>query len=144
MSTRDLVAEGYTPWEGHDPFEDHCGPMMFKKEDDTYRCAFIIGEKHINGQGGLHGGMMMTFADFSLFVIARDHLRDSHAVTVSFTSDFASPGLLGEFVEATGEVIHETRKMLFIRGTIFTEDRMILRFSGVLKKIKERAKTLPD
>ena len=41
-------------------------------------------------------------------------------------------------VESTGEVVHETRKMLFLRGTIFTGERTILRYSGVLKKVGPR------
>jgi acyl-coenzyme A thioesterase PaaI-like protein len=98
----------------------------------------------VNGQNGLHGGMMMTFADYALFMIARDHLGDQSAVTVSFNADFCSRGELGDFVETVGEVVHTTRKMLFIRGTVFTGDRIILRYSGVLKKIGPRKTPMPE
>ncbi len=144
MTDSDPRLEGYEHWEGVDPFEDYVGPLYYKRESEGgYRCAFIIGEKHVNGQRGLHGGMMMTFADYALFMISRDHLEDDRAVTVSFTSDFCSRGELGDLVESTGEVVHTTRKMLFLRGTVFTGDRVILRYSGVLKRVGKRDKAIP-
>lgn len=140
--TMDELLKGYQTWElGHDPFEDQIGPLYFKEQDDgSYRCAFIADERHVNGGGFMHGGMLMTFADFALFVIARPALLPEgvHAVTVSFSSDFTSSAHPGEFVEATGDIVHETRGMIFVRGTIFTGDRTLMRFSGVIKKIRPK------
>lgn len=144
MSTLDPRLEGYQHWEGIDPFEDYVGPLYYKPDPKGgYRCAFVIEEKHINGQRGLHGGMMMTFADYALFMIARDALGDDSAVTVSFNADFCSRGELDEFVESTGEVVHASRKMLFVRGTIFAGERVILRYAGVLKRVGKRQKAFP-
>lgn len=136
--------EGYQHWEGIDPFEDFVGPLYYKRgPNGGCRCAFIVEQKHVNGQDGLHGGMMMTFADYALFMIARDELGDDSAVTVSFNADFCSRGELGDFIESAGEVVHTTRKMLFVRGTIFTADRVILRYAGVLKRIGKRQRSFP-
>ena len=82
--------------------------------------------------------MLMTFADYSLFVLAQDVLRDRHSVTVSFTCDFTAGAGVGEFVEATGEVVHETRSLVFMRGTVFSEKSVLLRFSALLKKTRAR------
>ncbi|MCH7960070.1 MAG: PaaI family thioesterase [Candidatus Hydrogenedentes bacterium] len=132
----DARLAGYSQWEGVDPFEDYIGPLFYKEEDGIYRCAFVVTRKHVNGQGGLHGGMMMSFADYALFMFARNHLEGGRAVTVTFNAEFASVAQEGEFVEATGEVVHETRGMLFMRGSVFSGDRVILNFSGVLKKLR--------
>lgn len=135
----DSRLEGYSLWEGHDPFEDYVGPLYYREQGDgTYRCAFVIDEKHVNGQNGLHGGMLMTFADYALFLIARPRLKDMRAVTVTFNAEFTSVARVGDFVEASGEVVHETRGMLFLRGVISSGDRVLLNFSGVLKKLKPR------
>ena len=138
MSELDPRLEGYTCWQGHDPFEDYIGPLYFKVTDGVYRCAFVVDEKHVNGQGGLHGGMMVSFADYSMFLIAQPHLEGIRAVTVTLNSEFASVARVGEFVEATGEVVHETGGMLFMRGKVFTGERLILNFSGVLKKLRPK------
>ena len=136
----DARLAGYSQWEGVDPFEDYIGPLFYKEEDGIYRCAFVVAGKHVNGQGGLHGGMMMSFADYALFMFARNYLAGGRAVTVTFNAEFASVALEGEFVEATGEVVHETRGMLFMRGSIFSDDRVILNFSSVLKKLRPESK----
>jgi uncharacterized protein (TIGR00369 family) len=139
---RDPRLTGYQTWEeGHDPFEDHVGPFFYREfEPGKYRCAFLAEAKHCNGGGFMHGGMVMTFADFALFVFARPALipEGAHAVTVSLTGDFTSSIMPGDFVEATGEIVHAGRSMIFVRGTIFVGERVALGFSGVIKKVRRR------
>ncbi|MCH8900829.1 MAG: PaaI family thioesterase [Chloroflexi bacterium] len=139
MTETDPRLEGYTLWQGEDPFEDHCGPLYYRRDEDgRYRCAMIVEKQHTNSQGGLHGGMMMTFADFATIFIARPPLDTIRGVTISFKSEFVSVGQLGEFLEAEGEVTHETNSLLFVRGKIFAGDRLILNFSSVFKKLGPR------
>ena len=64
---------GWYFWGDGDPFEHQSGPFFFREESDgTTRCAFRAEQKHMNGGGFMHGGCMMTFADYCLFIIARD------------------------------------------------------------------------
>ncbi len=139
MTETDPRLAGYQKWEGFDPFEEQSGPFYFKEEGDgSYRCAFISESKHMNGQGAMHGGALMTFADYAMFVIARPALEGISAVTVSFTSEFTAAAGVDEFVESTGEIVHETGGMVFVRGTIFSGERTLLNYSGVLKKLRSR------
>jgi uncharacterized protein (TIGR00369 family) len=139
MVSDDPRLKGYTRSQGKDPFEDHCGPFYYRvDEEGRHRCAMIVEEQHTNSQGGLHGGMMMTFADYATIMIARPPLDTIRGVTISFKSEFISVGQPGEFVEADGEVTHETRSLLFVRGKIFTGDRTLLNFSAVYKKLGPR------
>ena len=137
MGDRDARLEGYSEWKGFDAFEDYVGPLYYKEADDgEVRCAFVAADKHVNGQSVLHGGMLMTFADFALFLVARKALGGQRAVTVSFSSDFTAGIGEGELIEATGEVVHETGGLLFMRGRVFCEETTLLRFSAVLKKLR--------
>ena len=141
MSTThiDPRLKGYEKWEGFDAFEEQSGPFYFKQQPDgSYKCAFIAEAKHMNGQGNMHGGAMMTFADYALFVIAKPAIDGKPSVTVTCNSEFTSAGAIGDFVEATGEIVHETNSMVFVRGKIFVGDRTLLSFSGVLKKMRPR------
>ena len=139
MSTTESWNEGWEKWIGVDPFEDHCGPMYYKKIDGHFHSRLMLQEKHMNGQGNVHGGVLMTFADYALFVIARDSLREVGAVTVSFSSEFIGPADIGELLEARGEIIQETGRMLFVQGMIYSGERKLLRFSGVLRKVPRKA-----
>ena len=131
--------KGWQAWVGGDPFEDNSGPFYFRKEDDgTMRCAFRAEKKHMNGGGFMHGGCMLTFADYSLFVIGREALKDTHAVTVSLNGEFVGPAHEGDLVEATGEVVRAGGSLVFLRGTISTGGSPMMTFSGVVKKVKRR------
>lgn len=133
---------GYETWNGHDPFEDHAGPFFFRKnEDGSVTCAFEATPLHCNGGGFLHGGLLMTFADFSLFAFGRDILQGP-SVTVSFSAEFTAAAGAGEFIEARGEIVRNTGSMVFVRGQIFTgkgaEERILLNYSGIVKRVKKR------
>lgn len=129
---------GWRSWTG-DPFETQSGPYYFREEEDgSIRCAFRAERKHMNGGGFMHGGCMLTFADFALFGLADAHLKDSHAVTVSLNGEFVGPAHEGDLVEATGEVVKAGKSMVFVRGLISTGGEAMMSFSGVIKKVARR------
>ena len=138
VTNEDLISEGYQTWGNVDAFEDMIGPFFYRKLDDgQYNSAFVSESRHLNGGGKLHGGLLMSFADFAMFVIAKDHF-DGMAVTVGFNSEFVSAGDAGQRIEASGKVTKATGSLLFVRGKIFSGDTTILTFSGILKKIRRR------
>ncbi len=127
--------EGYSTWEGLDPCEDFMGPFFFMKEGNgDVKCAFVAELKHTNSAGTTHGGLLMTFADFSLFAIAQDSLNTGFGVTISLQGEFVSAGNLDDFVEARGRVIRSTRSLVFVQGEVFVGDKTLLNFSGIIKK----------
>ncbi|HMO43187.1 MAG TPA: PaaI family thioesterase, partial [Phenylobacterium sp.] len=102
--------------------------------DGTFCCAFRAEKKHMNGGGFMHGGCIMTFADFSLFVIARQALEGQHSVTATFNGEFVGAVPLGSLVECTGEGVRAARSMVFVRGLITAGGENVMSFSGVIKK----------
>ena len=130
--------EGYEHWVGLDPCEDFMGPFWFKRDGDAFKCAFIAEQKHINGGGTTHGGLLMTFADFALFAIAQDALNTGFGVTISLNGEFVSAGKPDDFIEARGRVVRSTRSLVFVDGEVFVsedgEDKTLLNFSGIIKK----------
>jgi acyl-coenzyme A thioesterase 13 len=130
--------KGWSTWSaGGDPYETAIGPFCFRVDDGKARCAFQPRREHLNGGGTIHGGALMSFADFSLFCIAHNALRDGvKAVTLTCNSEFVSAGDLSANVEAEGEVLRETRSLIFVRGLVTQTSRPLLAFSGTLKKIE--------
>ncbi len=127
---------GWMTWgAGEDPFETAIGPFCFRGQGREVTCAFAPTRTHLNGGGTIHGGALMSFADFALFAIAHEALAGAKAVTVAFNCEFLSPGGLDELIEARGEVLRATRSLVFVRGLITQETRPLLAFSGTLKKI---------
>ena len=111
------------------------GPFYYKKIGDEYVSRFRATHKHLNGGGTVHGGCLMTFADFSLFAIATDHI-DYYGVTVAFTSEFLSAPKAGQLMEARGEVLKAGRSIIFVRGVITADGVPALNYSGTIKRLK--------
>jgi uncharacterized protein (TIGR00369 family) len=128
--------QGWLTWgAGEDPFETAIGPFCFRGDGRDLVCAFEPKRAHLNGGGAIHGGALMSFADFSLFAIAHEALAGAKAVTIAFHCEFLSPGGLGEMIEARGDVLRATRSLIFVRGLVTQSSRILLAFSGTLKKI---------
>ncbi|MEX0298251.1 MAG: PaaI family thioesterase [Kordiimonas sp.] len=137
ISTEDLLSQGYRQLDMDEPFELLVGPFYLNEQSDgTFKSAFIAEQKHTNAMGIVHGGLLMSFADFSLFSIARNKV-DGDCVTVGFNSEFVSSGKVGELIESSGEVVRATRSLLFVRGTIYSGDNTLMSFSGILKRLKK-------
>lgn len=140
-----LVAEGpFAGWmtwsHGQDPYETHAGPFVCRVEGGAMVSAFLPERRHMNGTGAIHGGALMSFADFALFSIGYNALKgDVSAVTLTLSSEFVGAGAEGAIVLAHGDLIRETGSLVFARGILTQEGRPLLTFSGTLKKIKNRA-----
>jgi uncharacterized protein (TIGR00369 family) len=130
---------GWSTWSsGDDPYETAIGPFCFKAAaDGAVRCAFAPDAHHLNNSGAIHGGALMSFADFSLFALAQSALNGAQAVTVTCNCEFLSPGSTGAPIEAEGEVLRATRSMIFVRGIVRQLDKPLLAFSGSLKIVNK-------
>jgi acyl-coenzyme A thioesterase PaaI-like protein len=71
-----------------------------------------------------------------LFTIALSHLGTDRTVTVSLTGEFAGSAREGDLIESSGEVVKLGGSLIFLRGIIETQQRPIMNFSGILKKIR--------
>jgi acyl-coenzyme A thioesterase PaaI-like protein len=125
---------------GDEPFEDHAGPFYARLEDaGRVVCAFRANKHHMNGGGFMHGGCLMTFADYSIFVIARQALEGHGSVTASMNCEFVDAGRDGELIECRGEVVRGGASLVFVRGQISAGGRVLLNFSSIIKKLRRRA-----
>ena len=131
---------GWQTYDLHGTFDQVVGPFYFKLDaDGRMRCAFRAEPKHMNTGGRMHGGCLMTFADIALFQTAYQEMEGQSGVTVQLDSTFIDGAHVGELVEATGEVVRAGGSLIFVRGQITTGDRMLMTFSGVIRKFKPRA-----
>lgn len=130
---------GWTTWP-EEPFEyETAGPFYFRIDDKGPVAAFRAERKHMNAGGVMHGGCLMTFADFALFAIAHPVMDGGYGLTVAFTSEFLDGPKVGEWVEARGEVLRAGRSLVFVRGIVTADGRPCLNFSGTLKKVRKQS-----
>jgi uncharacterized protein (TIGR00369 family) len=93
----------------------------------------VVENKHMNGAGTVHGGMLMGLADIAMSRTTREVTGAATCSTVALSCDFLAPGKLGELVEARVLVIRRTRTMVFLSATISAGERQLLVAQGVWK-----------
>ena len=130
---------GWYHYEPSDRFEDHTGPFYCKPEGDGVVCGFMPESKNCNAGGNVHGGAVMTFADYALFMIAGGMDASVHGVTVTCNVEFVGGAEPGKLLTARGEVIRAGFSMVFVRGIISDGDRPVTAFSGTIKKLRAPA-----
>jgi len=93
--------------------------------------SFVVEKRHCNGGGGLHGGMIATFADYAVcttaMVSANLKKNDGqlyHVVTVNLGIEYVSAGQIDDTIVAEVDVCKETRSLLFCRGVIKAQRQM--------------------
>ncbi|QUL38872.1 PaaI family thioesterase [Erythrobacter sp. JK5] len=129
---------GWRFWN-HDPYENRSGPFFTRREDNgDFVCAFRAAEHHMNGAGFMHGGCLLTFADFALFAIATDALAGDNAVTMNLSGDFLGAVAAGALVEARGEVTRGGGKTIFVRGLVTADGEPALSFTGIIRRLTRR------
>ncbi|MEO8926652.1 MAG: PaaI family thioesterase [Caulobacteraceae bacterium] len=127
---------GWRIWS-NDPYELLSGPFYCRGNPGGKRtCAFRAEQKHMNNSGAMHGGAMLTFADYALFCIGAEAIEGSGSVTASLNAEFIDAARLGEIVEASGEVIRAGRSLVFLRGMISAAGRPLMSFSAIVKKVR--------
>jgi acyl-coenzyme A thioesterase 13 len=129
--------EGWSTWgNGSDPFETLAGPFYMRAlAAGGYECAFMPETQHANGMGNIHGGALMTFADFALFAHAHDSMSAHPCVTMQFESQFVGGAKVGILIESQAEIVRETRAMIFLRGVLTQSGKPVLAYSAILKRI---------
>ena len=127
---------GWYHWEPVDSFEELAGPFYCRPDGDGVLCGFMPEAKNCNGGGSIHGGALMTFADFALFMIAGGMEIAVHGVTVTMNSEFVGAAEPGRMLTARGEVIRAGGSLVFARGIISDEERAVLSFSGTIKRLR--------
>lgn len=138
---KDGEFKGWQTWP-NEPFEyESAGPFYLRQDEQGIVAAFRAARKHMNAGGVVHGGCLMSFADFALFAIAHTGDDSGYGVTVAFTSEFLSGAKEGEYIEARGEVVGGGRSITFVRGLITADGRPVLNFSGTIKKQHKKAAT---
>src|ERR1700689_4665476 len=82
-------------------FNKYVGPLyrLPDAEDGAVkRFAFVAEDKHMNGAGTVHGGMLMSFADVAMSRTSRLVTGAKGVSTVALNCDFVGPGKPGHTI----------------------------------------------
>lgn len=136
-----LVPEGFKAFQVGGEFIGINGPLYIRSlaQPDGSKLrhlGFRVEQRHCNPMGNCHGGMLATFADMMLPMLAHRQepaLRNQFLPTVSLQIDYLAPSPLGAWVQGEAQVLRVTRNLAFIQGLVTADDVPALRVSGIFK-----------
>lgn len=127
------IPDGFQHYGG-DPAEDALGPFFGRMTEGRFETAFRAQAKHCNGHDTVHGGILMSFADYSLCMAGIEGEEGVSVLTVSCNNEFISPAVEGDLILGRCEVLRQGRSLIFVRCTLFVGERAVLNSSGVVKR----------
>lgn len=90
-----------------------------------------VAEHHTNNRGGVHGGVLMTMADFVLgYTTAFAQDPPVRLTTASLTIDFVGAAAVGDWLEGRTEILRVGRTLAFATCFLTVGDTRVARASG--------------
>ena len=121
MSRYDPAADGWRALPGA-ALPGGLGVPWAKKRDGNWIYGLLTGPEHANPNGVVHGGVLMTFADHGLSLLAWEAAERTLCTTIQLNTHFLDAIRPDEFIELHGEVTRRTQGLVFVRGMIRTRD----------------------
>jgi uncharacterized protein (TIGR00369 family) len=140
--TVDVAALKAAGWKEGIPgrgFTAVTGPFWIRSNGTEHELGFIAEPRHSNQDATtVHGGALMTFADLCLGYSAAMALGPIHCVTAQLAIQFVAAGKVGEFISGKGEVVRRGSQLVFVRGLIKSNDRVVASADGIWKTVPAR------
>lgn len=135
---------GWHRWSAEDDArfnQQVLGLLLARKEDGPggvpmLRLRMFPEVRHSNMMGTVHGGTIMALSDVILF--AAFHVLSAGdaegAVTLDMSHQFLGAGTIDQPLDAVAEILRETGRLAFLRGTIEQDGNLIAAFSATIRK----------
>ncbi|HBW82404.1 MAG TPA: thioesterase [Gammaproteobacteria bacterium] len=131
------ISDCYRHWQG-DMAEDHIGPFFFYMDGTHPRTAFRAQARHCNAHKTVHGGVLMSLADYTLCLGANGGSEAESVVTVSCNNEFVAPASEGDLIMGEAETIRRGRNMVFMRCVLRSGEQIVLTSSAVIKRLGKK------
>lgn len=134
--SEDLIPDpppGFVRSEGRGRFSTLNGPYFHRLgQDGLVEQAFYALERHTNGIGLVHGGMLSAFTD-GLLASAVGRGTQKVGVTIHLSLDFLHMARKGDWVIGEARLTRATKDVAFADGRLHARGVDIVRASGIFK-----------
>ncbi len=113
------------------------GPLWSRRTLESWEYGLQVESRHHNGIGIAHGGMLVTFMDQAISLIAWNAVQRIPCATVQLDTHFVASARAGDFVVATAEVMRQTSSLLFMRGQLKVGEHTVMTAQGMMKILRQ-------
>lgn len=132
---------GFHTWDLKEPglYNDLLGPLYIRLLDSGLaRMRMVPARQHSNMDNAVHGGTLLGFIDVALFAGAHMYGVNiaGRSSTIELQTQFIGGGIVGEALDCDVELLRETRRLVFLRGTVHQQGaaHLVASFSGIIRK----------
>ena len=121
------------------PYLMHLGAELLKMENGEAKVGIRLRKEHSNSWSVMHGGITMTLLDCSMARAARSLVLPeiTSAATVEMKTSFFRPGgKVGQYVIATGRVLHHSTTLYYCEAEIWNGEALVAKAMGTFKVFK--------
>jgi uncharacterized protein (TIGR00369 family) len=130
---------GWWTWDlpDGDRYNATIGKLLVRPEGEgRARCRIFPSLAHSNLGNIVHGGAILTFIDMAMFAGGYAAGGDfGPSVTLDLSTQFLSAARLDVPLDATVELLRESRRMAVMRGLVEQEGERVAAWSGTLRKL---------
>lgn len=128
----DLESAGWRVMDD-DGFINLVGPMWHRTVDGRTEYAIVGQTKHRNRRGVVQGGVLMTLADRSCGMVARQQSGAQSLATVQLDVHFVGGAKIGDLMISRPRAVRATKSLIFMTTEISVGDQCAATASGVFK-----------
>ncbi len=129
--------KGFEPLFRTSPFLDYNGPFYQKKSSPQLIVGLRILEKHVNGRGYAHAGILMTLSDIATgYCTAFSEQSPLNIVTTSLSTNFLQSVKLGDWLEAHVSIIKKGKRLVNATCQILKDEDLVVQSNASYRVIK--------
>ncbi|WP_338476890.1 PaaI family thioesterase [Pseudomonas khavaziana] len=130
--TTHTVPQGFVPLPRSSPLLDLLGPAYCRGEGLQLEIGLRADNRHANGRGTVHGGVLATLADIGMgYAMAFSSEPPLPLITASMTVDYLGAVQVGEWMVVRLDSHKRGRQMAFATLSLQVQERIVLRASAV-------------
>ena len=130
---------GFAPRPTRGKFSLHNGPSYLASADGDIRSGICVLDRHCNGLGFMHGGMICAFADSALAWAVWSATGRS-SVTIKLTMEFMDIVKEGTWLEAHPKVKGIDGDLVHVMTDLIKEDgALAARADAVFRSLRRRS-----
>lgn len=105
--------------------------LWTQKVDGQYRYGLLVDDTHVNAQGFIHGGVLMTFLDHALSLKVWEAAERKPCTTIQLDTHFLSAVRPGQFITLEAQLLKQGKSLVFMRGVLMAADKAVAEAKGV-------------
>lgn len=116
------------------------GNLTTRKEGDRCRLRMVPQRHHLNMQGTVHGAVILSLIDISLFasMYVLQIGQAGPSVTLESSNQFVGTGNPDHPLDAVTQVVRETGRLVFFRGEVVQGTDIVAAFSAIVRKFSSQ------